>query len=95
MLSSIDIQENVDNFESQYSITLNENKGQVRILTKNFEDPLDKEKCYMIDSDFSIDSKVEINDELQYLKFFNRRGSRLIQWCIKPILHEAMEPKAI
>ncbi len=95
MLSSTDIKENVENFESRYSITLNDNKGQVRILTKFFEDPINKEKCYMIDSDFSNDSKVEIGEELKYLDYFNKRGSRLIQWCITPTLHKAMDPRGI
>jgi uncharacterized protein (TIGR04255 family) len=94
MLSSKEIKENIENFESQYSIKLNDNKGNVRILTKFYEGSKD-EQCYMIDSDFSNDSKIDRGHEIEYLNYFNKRGSRLIQWCIKKTLHEAMEPKEI
>ncbi len=52
-----------------------------------------QEKCYIIDSDFITDSKVEIEDANDYFTSFNRKSGRLFRWGISKALHEAMLPR--
>lgn len=78
---------------STYEIGLEEGKDIVRIASRIVKPIGSDEKCYMIDSDFFTHSKTEINEVINKLDSFNKHASRLIRWCIKERLHEAMEPQ--
>ena len=55
----------------------------------------DGENAYVIDSDFSRSGRTEISDVNQLLSNYHHCASCLIQWCISPRLHNAMEPEEI
>ncbi len=95
ILGSSDIGNQVKNFESRYEVGLEDEKSVVRIVTQFVEAIDNGELCYRIDSDFFNTSKTEIEDALSVLEYFNSQGSRLIQWCITDLLHEAMEPQEL
>jgi len=50
---------------------------------------------YVIDSDFFLEGRTEIDDGLDKLDHFNREARRLFRWAIKDRLHEAMGPESI
>jgi len=92
LLGSNDLHDYIQNFENLYELTLSDNESKVKILTKFVEYKNNNEKCYMIDSDFYNDKKIKVETAKKKLDFFNKRATRLIQWCITDKLHKAMEP---
>lgn len=95
LLSSKDISCDVGGFESKYEIKLEDNVSYVRVVTRNMEEVKSGEICYMIDSDFFITEKTDVDKTIEKLNYFNKRASRLIQWCITEKLHQAMGPKEL
>ena len=94
LLATQDVGPNVEGYESKNEIHLEDGKSTVRIITKLVE--MDKgEVCFVIDSDFFTTTRIETNEAISKLDYFNTRGSRLLQWCITERLHNAMEPEAI
>jgi len=95
LLSDKDIGDDVQNFESTYSIALPNDKGVVRILTRFALHRDSGEKCYTIDSDFFKTETTSIDNVLTELDFFNKQASKLIQWSISEKLSNAMEPQSL
>ena len=95
LLSATEISDHVKNLENKYEIQLSDNESFVRIITSFVELGDAKEICFAIDSDFFNSNKTTLEQALQKLDYFNARGTRLIQWCIKDRLHQAMEPQYI
>jgi len=94
LLATQDAGPSVEGYESKHEIKLEDGHSIVRIITKLVE--LEKDEVgFVIDSDFFTTTRVEINEAISKLDYFNTRGSRLIQWCITERLHNAMEPEAI
>lgn len=54
-----------------------------------------KEDCFLIDSDFYTEERIEIADVNNILAYFNRQSGKLFRWCIQNRLHEAMEPSPV
>lgn len=50
------------------------------------------EQCFVIDSDFFTERRLEPQNALELLNIFNRESGRLFRWCIQDALHRAMEP---
>lgn len=92
LLSSASVGERIQNFENKYEINLADDVSKVRLLTKFVLAPNNNVKCFMIDSDFSNSTRSDVDGALTKLDYFNKRASRLIQWCITERLHQAMEP---
>lgn len=92
LLSSQGVGERIQNFETKYEISLSDELSKVRLITKFIMSVNKSEKCFMIDSDFYYGNKTKIEAALEKLDYFNKRASRLIQWCITQRLHQAMEP---
>lgn len=95
ILSSEEISKFVQNFESSYHIALSDEESSVRMVTQLVEETDKGEICYLIDSDFFTSKKMSINDAKNKLEFFNKRASRLIQWCLSEHLHKTMEPQSV
>lgn len=92
LMSSEVVGDNIKNMEAKYIILLADNESKVRILIKMVESDDKKENCFMIDSDFYKTNRASLAEAMDKLDFFNKRASRLIQWCITDQLHNAMEP---
>ncbi|NQU35618.1 MAG: TIGR04255 family protein [Bacteroidetes bacterium] len=84
---------NVQSFENRYEIRLSDNESTVNLVTRLVKDSKDNEECFMIDSDFFSVINTDISEVPEKLCYFNKRASRLLQWCISEKLHNAMEPK--
>jgi uncharacterized protein (TIGR04255 family) len=95
VLAAAEICDYVRDSECRYEIGLSDRESTVRMVTKLVEDADSGEICYMIDSDFFNTKKTSINDTLNRLDYFNKRASRLIQWCITERLHKSMEPQRV
>ncbi len=93
-LASIEISETVEEHFNNILIRLPDNQGKVRIQHGLGTDQTG-EICYIIDSDFFLEEKVELNDVFTRLDYFNQQGRRLFRWCITDKLHEAMLPQSI
>lgn len=93
ILDAPEISDFVQNSESRYEIGLSDGESTVRMITKLVEAADNSEICYMIDSDFFNTKKTPINDTMDRLDYFNKRASRLIQWCITDRLNKSMEPQ--
>lgn len=92
ILGESSIGNRVKNFECVYEINLDESFKQLRMLTKFIDDEESTERYFLIDSDFFKNDKTDTNDTFQVLDYLSIQASRLIQWCITPKLHKAMEP---
>ena len=98
ILSEQNLKNSVHNFNNKFEIKLSDNKSFVNIVSsfvKPIESSDNSEISYLIDSDFYIQHKTDIDDAIKQLDYFNIRASRLIQWCITDRLREAMEPKEL
>jgi len=96
LLNENDIENEIQTADCQYEVRLPEYKGVVRIAAglvswKKVDN--NNENCFMIDSDFSTTERTEFSGVKTKLDYFHTIASRLIQWLIKPKLHEAMEPE--
>ena len=92
------LKNNVRNFNNKFEIKLSDNKSFVNIVSsfvKPIESSDNSEISYLIDSDFYIQHKTDIDDAIKQLDYSNIRASRLIQWCITDRLREAMEPEEL
>jgi uncharacterized protein (TIGR04255 family) len=76
-------------------IRLPEGLGQVRIIHGLGQKAGSDEPCYIIDSDFFLDSRTEVSDAIDILDRFNKRAGWLFRWCITDRLHAAMGPRSI
>lgn len=95
VLGAAEISDFVRNAESRYEIGLSDGESTVRMITKLVEDEENGEIRYMIDSDFFNTKKTPINETMGRLDYFNKRASRLIQWCITDRLHKSLEPQEV
>lgn len=50
------------------------------------------EPCFLIDSDFYTENRLEPTNAFATLDGFNGQSGHLFRWCIKDALHKAMEP---
>jgi uncharacterized protein (TIGR04255 family) len=90
MLGSPELDGEVQGLESVNEISLPDERGTARIAGRMVKSEPDKELCFMIDGDYYIDSRVEIDEAIERLDFFNMQASRLIRWIVKPKLRKAL-----
>lgn len=95
LISSLDVEDRIDAFENKYGLMLDDDISKVKIMTGFVENMAEQEECFMIDSDFFNESKIPFDQVWNKLDYFNKRASRLIQWCITNKLHTAMEPRQV
>jgi len=96
IMSAPIVGESVQFFDNKYDIIMSDGESKVKVVMKFVESSDNNgEKCYMIDSDFYNANKTDINEANVKLDYFNKRATRLIQWCITRRLHLAMEPEEI
>lgn len=53
------------------------------------------EECFLIDSDFYIEGVLNYGAANSFLSNANIKSRNFFQWCIKPKLHQALEPESI
>jgi len=51
-----------------------------------------QEECYLVDSDFFTERRMDPDEAVRALDYFNVESGRLFRWCISDTLHSAMEP---
>jgi uncharacterized protein (TIGR04255 family) len=95
MLNSPDTVNSVEMFECSQGITLADNGGNARILSKLATEGNPAEPVFTIDGDFFFKGNLETANVMEKLNFLNSRSSRLIRWAITPRLHEALEPQPL
>ena len=95
ILGDHDVGKSVSNTTQTVEIKLQNSYGTVKIRHGLVKQVSTEEDCYLIDSDFAIESIKESENVLERLGKYNRRAGRLFRWCIKPKLHTAMEPRDI
>ncbi|MDQ2731691.1 MAG: TIGR04255 family protein [Armatimonadota bacterium] len=83
----------VRQLSTQALVSLDHYRAQVRISHGLAEDSKTRLPCYMIDSDFSTEEKIDVTDSIHVLQYFNRYAGRLFRWCISDTLHDAMDPQ--
>ena len=88
-----EVRDSIKSSESKHEIRLSDGEGAARVITALIE--RSSEMCFLIDTDFSIVKKMKLEHCMDKLDYFNRRASRLIQWCLKERLHESMEPQEL
>ena len=69
-------------------ISLDEAKGQVRVLHGLIREEKEKGFSYSIDSDFFYEGRTELKDAFNHLDSFNREAGRLFRWFTTPLLHK-------
>jgi len=53
------------------------------------------EQCFVIDSDFFTEGRLEPPNAVRLLNEFNRKSGHLFRWCIQDALDRAMEPTPV
>jgi uncharacterized protein (TIGR04255 family) len=89
-LAATGIVDNVLHVARQALVSLGDTQGQVRIRHGFSQAEPTNEQCYMIDSDFFVERRVEKENALDTLSQFNRRAGRLFRWCIQTPVHDAL-----
>jgi len=92
LLCSSEVGSFVRGANSVFELDLANGFGKVRISSAIVIDIIDKEDCFMLDSTFFIDKKIELKDVGQYLNIFNKNSTNLLRYAVKEKLHDAMEP---
>ena len=95
ILDLSELENQVESFETKNEILLDDKSSKLRLITALVEHVNDKEIGFMIDGDYYSNNKIEVDQAIEKLDYFNKRASRLIRWCITEKLHDAMEPEAI
>ncbi|MBI3958396.1 MAG: TIGR04255 family protein [Chloroflexi bacterium] len=95
ILSNNDVGPYVQDSQQVITIELRENFGKVRIRHGLAKVEDTGETAYLIDSDFFIEQRTETGNEAIILDQYHRRAGYLFRWCIRPQLHDAMEPTSI
>ncbi len=94
LLSSPGIAPNVGEMLTQAVVRLPQFAAKVKM---NFgigvDATVNDEECFIVDSDFWTDERVQCNDVATILAYFNRQSGRLFRWCIEDRLHESMGPQ--
>jgi len=97
MLSAPGMSDHIKSLEAKVEILLKDGDSMARVVTAlvdcQWKDKT--EECFMIDTDFFTNERTSVPSVWEKLDYFHIRGSRLIQWLIKPPLHDAMEPETI
>jgi uncharacterized protein (TIGR04255 family) len=57
--------------------------------------PPNGEGCYIFDSDFSTESRLEPQNAIHAFRYFNKRSWYFFRACIADRLHDAMQPESI
>jgi uncharacterized protein (TIGR04255 family) len=91
-LGSLELRKSIQHAAREVVISLNDTRGQVRILHGLIRDPGDKDFSYSIDSDFSCDERTDINNAFELLDAYHREAGRLFRWFTTPTLHERLKP---
>jgi uncharacterized protein (TIGR04255 family) len=73
-------------------ISLNDTKGQVRILHGLIREAGDTDSSYSIDSDFFCDERIAIQNAFEILDSYHREAGRLFRWFTTPTLHQRLGP---
>lgn len=98
ILGILDVPSIASNVTSTTTITeikLGDGHSVVRITGGFVQHEQTKELAYMIDNDFFTNQRISIESGVDRLDYFNQHAGRLMQWCITPRLHAAMEPSEI
>jgi uncharacterized protein (TIGR04255 family) len=96
-LASPDIGSDIEDVTHEFVFRLNdayESRVRVRHGFVQTEDDTG-EICYLVDSDFYTDEKVERSNADKILDEYNRYARRFFRWCISEQLHTAMDPVRI
>lgn len=79
----------------EVSIRLEEEHSSVVIRHGIVFSKPDNEQCFIIDSDFFVESRTETANALECLARFNQHARNLFRWCIDDQLHEKLVPKPL
>jgi uncharacterized protein (TIGR04255 family) len=95
LLSNMDMEENIEETNSQLLLSLGDNKGKVRLNHGFALVQGTPEICYVIDSDFFTENRTGVDDGLAILTTFNAEAGNLFRWCITNELRDALQPQPI
>lgn len=90
-LAHPDIATKVKRIVREVLLAIPDGSGSIRIV-HGLEGESEDAK-YVIDADFFTDQRTPTGSTDDVLKGFNKRAGNLFRWCIKPKLHDAMEPR--
>ncbi len=93
-LAANGVGEKVQHVARQVHVRLINDHGQVVIRHGTVYVEPANEQCYIIDSDFFVEERVEKENALGILIQFNRKAGRLFRWCIQVPVHDALDPEA-
>ncbi|MCW5963360.1 MAG: TIGR04255 family protein [Bryobacterales bacterium] len=85
----------VEEFMGQLLIRLPEFNSKVRVNYGVAQRVDSNEDCFLIDSDYHTGERTRYDAVGGILDYFNKQSGRLFRWCIKPELHQAMDPHFI
>lgn len=87
------IADDIEHAGREFVLRFSELEGCVRVRHGILRQ--DDESCYVIDADFFLEPKTEIDHAFTVLDAFNKQAGRLFRWCVSDRLHQAMEPCSV
>jgi uncharacterized protein (TIGR04255 family) len=94
-LSAPELADCIDSVSRELHCRLEGNNCYLTLKTGIARTDLDKEPCFLIDSDFHTHKRTEMADVASVLDTFNRTSGRLFRWSIQQRLHDALEPESV
>lgn len=93
MLGTSEVGRDVQATEATTVIRLDDDGSLARVLTRL--NGHDEDRQFIIDTDFYHAGKTATDKAFEKLEFLHGNAYRLMRWCIKDVLHEAMGPAYI
>jgi uncharacterized protein (TIGR04255 family) len=79
----------------QLVVALPDLRGQVLLQHGLSTRDETQEACFVIDCDFHSTERTEVTDVWRLLEGLHGQAGRLFRWCIRPRLHEALDPRSV
>lgn len=77
----------------QLLVNLPEQAGQVLLQHGTSPKEGTGETCFVIDADYNTTERTEVTDVWGLLEGLHGQAGRLFRWCIRPRLHDALDPR--
>lgn len=91
MLFSNQLSGNLKSYQSNFIVNLDKN-GKLVASLGLIANAQTNEPAFLIDGDFFTEEELDYADSIDAIDYFNVEARNFFKWCIKPTLHESLQP---
>lgn len=85
------IDENLNSYQTSFIVNL-ERDGKLVASLGLITNALTNEQAFLIDGDFFTEGELDYAGSIDAINYFNVEARNFFKWCIKPRLHECLQP---